>query len=159
MSEASPTPPRRWLSLGAACRMLEVNEATLRQWADSGLIRAFRTPGGHRRFLREDVDALAARGPAARPEADAAHRWEEVLLRRIRRRLHHSRVAQQPWYASIDEQGRARMRLFGRRLLSLFTTFHADRRLRPDLLAEAHLVGEEYGHEMARLRLPLRAAV
>lgn len=159
MAQLSSVAPQRWLSLGAACRLLGVNEATLRQWADSGQLRVFRTPGGHRRFLREDVEALAARGAAGPGEGGGPQRWEEAMLRRIRRRLHQGGVAQQPWYAAIDEAGKDRMGLFGRRLLSLFTGVQTDRRHRADLLAEAHLVGREYGQEVRRLSLPLRAAV
>ena len=39
--------------------MLDVSDTTLRQWADSGYIRVYRTPGGHRRFLKDDVEAFA----------------------------------------------------------------------------------------------------
>ena len=49
-----------WLSLHEASQRLNVHPATLREWADRGRIRTFRTPGGHRRFSVEDVDALAA---------------------------------------------------------------------------------------------------
>jgi len=32
----------RWLTLGQACRMLNVDESTLRRWADAGQVRTFR---------------------------------------------------------------------------------------------------------------------
>ena len=44
-----------WLTLREASRYLGVSEPTLRRWTDEGLVEAFRTPGGHRRYL---VDAL-----------------------------------------------------------------------------------------------------
>lgn len=53
--------PRRgsdWLSLGPASRQLGVDPDTLRRWADGGRIRAYATPGGHRRFLRADLDRV-----------------------------------------------------------------------------------------------------
>src|SRR6266496_1212828 len=49
-----------WLTLHEASERLDVHPATLRQWADRGRVRAFRTPGGHRRFSAEDVDTLLA---------------------------------------------------------------------------------------------------
>ena len=87
----------QWLSLGAACRLLEVSDATLRQWADNGYLRVYRTPGGHRRFLREDVESLVngSHQPAERSRDDAV---EGSALRRIRRGLNRHSVAQQPWY-------------------------------------------------------------
>ena len=139
---------RRWISLGAACRILDVNGGTLRDWANRGVVKVFRTPGGHRRFLREDVDALAERGrtPDTHPQAQS----EDVLLRRIRRRLQGDAVARQPWLVSIDEGGRLRMRLFGRRLLSLLIRAQSERRLGAQVREEAGLLGREYGQEMVR---------
>ena len=151
-------PERQWMSLGAACRILQVNEATLRRWSDRGLVRAFRTPGGHRRFFREDINTLTQKGSTP-PMPESQRQWEEMALKRIRRRLHHNSVTQQPWHQSIDEGGRSRMRLFGRRLLSLVTMAANDRRRRHDVLEEAHLLGKEYGQEMAMRAIPLTDTV
>ncbi len=49
-----------WLSIGEACRILGVSEATLRQWTDGGQIKVFITPGGHRRYKRSHVDGFMA---------------------------------------------------------------------------------------------------
>jgi len=37
-----------------------VDPDTLRRWADAGRVRAYATPGGHRRFSRFDLDRLVA---------------------------------------------------------------------------------------------------
>ena len=50
------------------------------------------------------------------------------------------------------------MRLFGYRLLTLATDYLSGRGRRPELLAEARLVGEEYGTETERLGLSLEEA-
>jgi excisionase family DNA binding protein len=50
--------PGEWLSLGPASRQLGVDPDTLRRWADVGLVRAYATPGGHRRFRRADLDRV-----------------------------------------------------------------------------------------------------
>lgn len=56
-----------WLSLGPASRLVGVDPDTLRRWADAGRVRAFSTPGGHRRFSRADLDqVVAGRQPASR---------------------------------------------------------------------------------------------
>ena len=44
-----------WLSLREASRFLGVSEPTLRRWTDDGLVEAFRTPGGHRRYLLDAI--------------------------------------------------------------------------------------------------------
>ncbi len=45
-----------YLTPNEAAALLMVAPATLRVWADKGLLKAHTTAGGHRRFLREDVE-------------------------------------------------------------------------------------------------------
>jgi excisionase family DNA binding protein len=57
-----------WLTLGQAAKYLGVAQSTIRKWSDQGLLSAFYTPGGHRRFRRRDLDAFLARsGRGGRP--------------------------------------------------------------------------------------------
>jgi excisionase family DNA binding protein len=57
-----------WLTLGQAAKYLGVAQSTIRKWSDQGLLSAFYTPGGHRRFRRRDLDDFLARsGPGGRP--------------------------------------------------------------------------------------------
>ena len=153
--------------MGEASRYLEVNEATLRQWADNGYLSVYRTPGGHRRFLRDDVTALAngaesspdpVRGTSPGSISGGASR-EGNALRRIRRRLHQDTVARQPWYQSIDEDGRVRMRLFGRQLLSLLMQENPAGRRRQRALEESVVMGREYGSEMAGRGVTLKDTI
>lgn len=44
-----------------AARRLSVSPITLRKWADKGLIQAITTPGGHRRYLLDEVERLLQR--------------------------------------------------------------------------------------------------
>jgi excisionase family DNA binding protein len=39
-----------------AARYLGVSLATIRRWADAGHLSCYRTPGGQRRFSREQLD-------------------------------------------------------------------------------------------------------
>src|SRR2546426_11350110 len=47
-----------WLALGEASKVLGVDASTLRAWTDAGRIRAYRTPGGHRRYRQENLAAF-----------------------------------------------------------------------------------------------------
>jgi excisionase family DNA binding protein len=53
---AAPPGESDWLTLGRAARYLGVAQSTIRKWSDSGRVRAFKTPGGHRRYRRADLD-------------------------------------------------------------------------------------------------------
>lgn len=51
-------PRREWLTIHEASELIGVSPATLRRWSDAGDIKAFTTPGGHRRFARAAVLGL-----------------------------------------------------------------------------------------------------
>ena len=56
-----------WLRLGEAAAELGVSLNTLRRWSDSGKLTCYRSPGGHRRYRRADVETLL-RADAATPD-------------------------------------------------------------------------------------------
>ena len=66
------TPPgdaTRYFSTREAAQRLGVAVRTVQLWVESGVLRAWKTAGGHRRITRESLDALLA----ARGHATAAH--------------------------------------------------------------------------------------
>ena len=148
----------QWLSLRDACRLLDVSNTTLRQWADSGYVRVYRTPGGHRRFLRDDVEAFA-NAPEQAQEQGREDAIEDSALRKIRRRLNRGDMVRQSWYQSVEEEGKVRMRLFGRRLLTLLLQESGPRRRRQESLEEANLLGREYGAEMSERGVTLKDTI
>ena len=148
----------QWLSLRDACRLLDVSNTTLRQWADNGYLRVYRTPGGHRRFLRDDVESFA-NAPQQAQEQGREDAIEDSALRKIRRSLSRNDVVKQSWYQSVEEEGKDRMRLFGRRLLSLLLQESGPRRRRQELLEEARMLGREYGTEMSERGVSLKDTI
>lgn len=56
-----------WLTVGDASRFLGVSEPSLRKWTDRGDLATFRTPGGHRRYLLDELErfrsGLEQQGP------------------------------------------------------------------------------------------------
>ena len=153
-SNGRSTEQERWLTLGQACRVLNVDESTLRRWADAGQVRTFRTPGGHRRFAEADVGAIVG-GRSRRQVSDVG----DVATRRIRQQLHRAGPAQADWYASVDESQRERLRPLGRRLVSLVADYVAKRGRRSSLMEEARVTGAEYGAELASTGLTLSQAM
>ena len=147
---------KRWLTLGQACRVLGVDESTLRRWADGGQVQTFRTPGGHRRFAEADLQALlAGHGPSGRPYRALG----DLAISRIRRQLHRRPAREASWHSTVDEAGRERLRPLGRRLAALAAEYLDRRTRRAGLLHDARELGHEYGHELATLGLPLPQAV
>ncbi len=154
-SRAAPAGDR-WLSLGQACRVLGVDESTLRRWADSGHVRAFRTPGGHRRFAESEIQAfLSGRGH----DGQRYRELGDLAVSRIRRQLHRRPVREASWYTTVDETGRERLRPLGRRVAALAAEYLGRRSRRAGLLEDARGLGHEYGRELAASGLPLAQAV
>lgn len=54
-----------YLTPSEAAKLLMVSPITVRAWAQKGLLASETTPGGHRRFLRENVELFAKQGKAA----------------------------------------------------------------------------------------------
>lgn len=144
----------RWITLGQACKLLGVNESTLRRWADAGHVRSFRTPGGHRRFSEEDLRSLVAgQMPAAKEPYTTI---SNLALSRIRRRLQRGQGQSQPWYSHLDADGRERLRPLGRRLVGLVSEYLDRGSNRTRLAEEVRDIGHEYGRELARDGLSMR---
>ncbi len=156
LRDSSDSFSTRWITLGQACKLLGVNESTLRRWADAGHVRSFRTPGGHRRFSEEDLRSLVAGrgGTGGEPYTSLG----QLALARIRRRLQRGR-GQAPWYTGISESGRERLRPLGRRMVGLVSEYMTKGARRSQLVDEAREIGHEYGRELVRDSLSIRDAV
>jgi diguanylate cyclase (GGDEF)-like protein/excisionase family DNA binding protein len=65
---------REWLRLAEAADALGVSLNTLRRWSDSGRLTCYRSPGGHRRYRRTDIEALlsAQHGRDPRPDLETS---------------------------------------------------------------------------------------
>jgi excisionase family DNA binding protein len=82
-----------------------VSPSTLKRWADEASIRSERTPGGHRRFRRADLNELElARGGGG----DEPRRWADALLGsheqlRIQTRVFDTRVRLGSWWEMAEQ--------------------------------------------------------
>lgn len=139
-----------WLSLQQASELLGVHPATLRQWADQGRVRVFRTPGGHRRFAEEDVRSLIAK-PAGEPQrASGVQVLVQSALGRTRLEVTGGRLVDEPWYRQFDEVNKARHRELGRELMNLLMRYlvlngEGEEGQRIEILKQARQIGHSYG--------------
>jgi excisionase family DNA binding protein len=135
----------KWLSLGEAASRLGVDEATLRHWADTGKIRTFRTPGGHRRFQQDDLQALIQREiPRVDDLADLVERRSAKLLAGSPARP----LRDRPWFGRLDEAMRARAREYGRDLFESVVRFVAEPPARRPVHEHLRARSARYGVEL-----------
>lgn len=145
-----------WFTLSEASKLLGVHPATIRQWSDEGKLATFRTPGGHRRFARSDIDRLLQVTPVrgARLQSYVV----EETVERTRKGLPDasSHVA---WAHSLPEDERAHWRSAGRQLLGLVSQLVSRPSLSDEHLQAALSFGRDYGAVMVRLEHSLPDAV
>jgi len=67
-----------WLGVQEASDMLGVSPATLRRWSAAGKVRAFTTPGGHRRYAETTIRQLLGRAAGTDASGSA---WGESVDR------------------------------------------------------------------------------
>jgi excisionase family DNA binding protein len=157
--DASPVagPTRgRWLPINDACKLLGVDQSTLRRWSDAGKVPVFRTPGGHRRYAEDDLRALVGDGPRRQERPRVSRQaltsrslsaYEDDVLRGARER----RWFQAYSPATLDEHRR-----LGRRLVDLAVRYAASAPAagdRASLLSDGRQIGEHYGRAGAGVGL------
>lgn len=150
MTAGSVTEPS-WLTVSRACQMLGVDASTLRLWTDAGRIRVFRTPGGHRRYRREDLTVFlhSQQQKPPGPLADViGHRGARLIPGTSRRR-----IREQPWYANLDPQAADAMRLTCRTLMDALSTYLSGGRGQRAALEAGEDAGRALGLQVAALRL------
>lgn len=145
-----------YLSLSVASKLLGVHSTTLRRWADAGAIPVYLTPGGHRRFARSDIEAIAARKPLSKRALGSA--WAARALAQARQDLA-APEARHAWLARIDESERAAWRSIGQQLMGVVLHYINSPRDDDELLGEARRIGADYAVQARRVGMSLTNAL
>lgn len=140
-----------WVSLTEACELLGVSASTIRRWADTGLVRTFVTPGGHRRFSRAGLEALLPERPTGRPSLGELGETPGRMARGYRRASTDD-AGRIPWVAELDDTQRERLRGYGRGIVAALVSAldTTDLARRADRLREAEDACAEYGRIAGR---------
>lgn len=147
-----------WITLRAAAELLGVSESTVRRWADSGEVRSYRTGGGHRRILEEDLRRIVANQMPA-PAARDSDRISELAVARVKRRLGRGRMGHAAAFDQLPEEARDRLRLMGRQLVDLFARYIASDSKPERFTEDARTIGREYGRMLVAMNVGLTTAV
>ncbi|MEE8372712.1 MAG: helix-turn-helix domain-containing protein [Dehalococcoidia bacterium] len=153
MPTARPHSQRPSLSVGQASKMIGVTESTLRQWTDEGKIKAFITPGGHRRFSRSEVREFTSAERRVHGIKDLVAQIE--LTPPIEMRLVQTRLANTAWYSGLDEDSRARLGTLGRKVHQLVLTCVGRANKHDESVQLAREVGDEFGTYLAEIGVSL----
>jgi excisionase family DNA binding protein len=129
-----------WMSLSGAAELLGVHPSTVRLWADGGKIPVHRTNGGHRRFLRSEMELWQqAQKGVGLNETDLL---VQNALKRTRVQLSEGGLNAEGWYQKLDDEAREQYRRSGRALLQGLMAYQSPEDA--DSHAEARAIGFEY---------------
>lgn len=129
-----------WLSLSEMAEEIGVHPSTIRKWADDGDLPVHRTPGGHRRFLRREVELWKEA-----QQADSPQDVQMVInhaIKEIRFQISEGNLEKETWYQKLDQEARQQYRMSGRSLLQGLRAFLSSQG--EDAIAEAEALGYEY---------------
>src|SRR5439155_14040960 len=111
-----------WLSLGPASRYVGVDPDTLRRWADDGLLKAYVTPGRHRRFAVADLQRVVATRRPGRPALAALGATSDRLTRAYAR-AYRDPEAGRSVRDQFGDADREAFRAEGRRLVAVLLAY------------------------------------
>jgi excisionase family DNA binding protein len=131
-----------WVSLRDAAAILGVHPATVRNWADRGDLASRRTPGGHRRFRREELEQWAS--ASQNPPPAEVRMLVQSALGRMRLHISEGQMRDMPWARQMDENTRMAMRQRGIQLMEALQAFLADSPEDAAALGRVQNLGRDY---------------
>lgn len=145
------------ISISEASRMLGVSETTLRQWTDEGKIRAFITPGGHRRYNKAELRGFIGKQQRVHGIKDLVAKIEDATS--LQRELAHTHFSTTYWYNKLDAESQRHLAESGKQLLHLVTRYITEPLKRTEIEELARNVGSDFGEQVAKLGLSLTESV
>jgi excisionase family DNA binding protein len=145
------------VTIKEASLILGVNEATLRQWTDEGRLKAFITPGGHRRYAKSDLLKFMSTSQRVLDVKDLVSEMEDTV--RLHRQTARSHLEATAWYSKLDSSSQERLAELGRRLLGLIVRHVTDPSAREETIGLARETGHGFGMTLAESGLPLTDSV
>jgi excisionase family DNA binding protein len=134
---------QKLLGITQAAKILGVHPLTVRNWTDKGHLPYFRTPGGHRRFRQEDLEAFLIqinRNPSTDVAMVAIAR-QAVKAALIANQTEDSNLS---WQRAMPDNQRDAMRSIGRNLLGLVIQYVAGT-ADEVILKRGRQIGHTYG--------------
>jgi excisionase family DNA binding protein len=145
-----------WVTLTEACRLLGVSPSTVRRWGDTGVVRTFITPGGHRRFSRAGLEAMLPDRSTGRPSLGELGESPDRMVRGYRRSIDGADGGY-ALAAALAPAQREQFRGYGRGIVTaLLAALGTDDQLvRGERLRDAEATCAQYGRIAAREGLPV----
>ncbi len=153
MPDSGETP----VSIKEASSLLGVSETALRNWTDEGKIKAFITPGGHRRYFPSELKKFANVHTKTLGINDLVIELEETVTQH--REIAKNYLKKIPWYGDLSRKSQEQLADAGRNLLNLIIKYISEPSHRKDILTQIRDVGASLGTMSADLQIPLTDSI
>lgn len=145
------------VTISEASQILGVSEPALRQWTDEGKIKAFVTPGGHRRYLRSELKRFVSSHQKTLGIKDLVTRLEDTTV--AHREIATAFLQTAPWFNKLGEDSQKQFGQLGRSLISLIIKCIAEPARRDETMGMIKELGFNYGETTSKLGMPLTDSV
>jgi hypothetical protein len=141
------------IGISEASYILGVSETSLRQWTDEGKVKAFITPGGHRRYSKLGLKRFMNSQQRVLGTRDLANELEESTAKH--REVIAAFLRGSSWYNRLDEQSQKDLSSLGHNLLYLIIHSIIEPSKQDEILKEMRDIGFGFGEVLTRLKFPL----
>jgi excisionase family DNA binding protein len=145
------------VTISEASGILGVSEVALRQWTDEGRIKAFVTPGGHRRYSKTELKKFMSSRQKAVGVKDLIAELEATS--ELHSEIGRTSLITKDWYNRLDNEARLGLAHLGRNMLDVIIRHLNEPAKREQTLEIAREVGRGFGEILAGLGLPLTDSV
>lgn len=142
---------KKWLTLSDVAKTLGIHPSTVRSWADQGILPVYRTKGGHRRFLKNEIE-LWMKTSRQKQEIEPSKALQDVM-KHIRFKIVETKLASEPWYQKLNEDARDLYRMSGSVIMQSLSSYLTAEE--EDAIAESRSLGYEYASRGRRYGLSL----
>jgi len=145
------------VNISKASQILAVSEQALRQWTDEGKIKAFITPGGHRRYSRVELRRFINQNRKTLGIKDLVTDLEHVVP--VLHDTATNYLRSTTWQGQLDSESQKYLASLGRRLLELIIKSVSEASWQAETSEAVKGVGADFGWILSRQGLPLTDAV
>lgn len=140
----------QWLRLSEAADYVGVHFTTLRRWADDGDVPCIRTPGGRRRFKKEDLDAFLSSHHQNQTSTDLMAHKSGII-----ENMRHQGIRREAWHGGLGKEQRAMMAAIGRKLTALLIMYVGSDQDDEKVLERGKKLGMQYSEMFLEAGLSL----
>jgi excisionase family DNA binding protein len=145
------------ITISEASRILGVSEVALRHWTDEGKIKAFITPGGHRRYSKTELNNFMGSRQNAIGVKELIDEIEATS--KLHSEIGRTTLTKREWYNCLDREKAASLAHLGRNMLNVIVHYLNEPEQTAQSMEHARNVGRGFGEILAGLELPLTDAV